>query len=366
MKKNYLLVSIALLMCAILLMFTGCSKSGSDPKAEQKKEEQKKYVLRVMHAYPETSQHGRNMFFFRDIVAKETGGRIEVKIYPNGQLGAIDKEVGMVQSGAVEGAYAINGTLETIEPLEAIYTLPFFWKSRPGSSEQYHVATKYDSAIENFLREKQKAKGIYRLASVNTQNGQFIVANNVREVKKPEDMVGLKLRHSGGMVATLALASFGAIPITMSGGEVPVALSQKVIDGMQSGVLHYHDSRWHTKYITANYQKCYSLPLILNLKWFESLPKDLQDILQHKVAPQLQAYANKETSDGEAKALEIMQKEPFNVKVTILSDEEIEKYWANHNNIREEGIKLYLSKTGPDGQKLIDEVKRIGTQLSGK
>jgi len=359
MKKT--LICLIVIICMISLVFVSCSKKEATTKPEEKK-----YTLRVMHAYPETSQHGRNMFKFKELVEKETNGRIEVKIYPNGQLGAIDKEVGMVQSGAVEAAYAINGTLETLDPIEAIYTLPFFWKSRPGNSEQYIIATKYNSMIENYLRENAKKYGIYRLASVNTQNGQFIVANNVREVKRPEDMKGLKLRHSGGMVATLQLESFGAIAITMSGGEVPVALSQKVIDGMQSAVLHYHDSRWHTKYITANYSKCYSLPLILNLKWFESLPKDLQDILQNKVTPQLQDYANTETSNGELKALEIMQKEPYNVKVTLLSDEEIDKYWVNYNNIREEGVKLYLSKTGAEGQKLIDEVNRIGAEVAKK
>lgn len=364
MKK--ILLGLVAIICMISLVIVGCSKKEETSNEEAQKQQEQKYTLRVMHAYPETSQHGRNMFKFKELVEKETNGRIEVKIYPNGQLGAIDKEVGMVQSGAVEAAYSINGTLETLDPVEAIYTLPFFWKSRPGSSEQYITATKYDSPIENYLRENAKEYGIYRLASINTQNGQFIVANNVREVKMPEDMKGLKLRHSGGMVATLQLESFGAIPITMSGGEVPVALSQKVIDGMQSAVLHYHDSRWHTKYITANYSKCYSLPLILNLKWFESLPKDLQDILQNKVAPALQEYANTETSNGELKALETMQKDPYNVKVTILSDEEIEKYWANYNNIREEGLKLYLSKAGAEGQKLIDEVNKIAEQLAKK
>lgn len=356
-RKN--LVFLLVLLVAIGLMLTGCGGKKEEASGE------KTYVMKIMHAYPEVSQHGRNSKYFKELVEKETNGRVKVQLYPNGQLGSIDREVGLVQSGAVEAAYAINGTLETIEPLEAVYTLPFIWKTAPGNSEHYIIATKYDSLIENTLREKLKTKGIYRLGSLNTQNGQFIAANNRHPVHKPEDMQGLKLRHSGGLLATIQLEKLGASPITMSGGEVPVALSQGVIDGMQSGVLHYHDSRWHTKYLTATYSKCYSLPLIVNLKWWESLPKDLQDIIQNKVFPKVQKYANDETTKGELEALEIMKKEPYNVEVFLVPDNEIEN-WANYNNLREEGIKKYLSIVGDEGQKMIDEVNRIKNDLEKK
>jgi TRAP-type C4-dicarboxylate transport system substrate-binding protein len=327
---------------------------------------EKVYLMRIMHAYPTNCQHHYNLEEFQRLVNEELGGRVEVQLFPNGQLGSIEREVGMVQSGAVEGAYAINGTMEQVTLVEAIYTLPFFWESQPDDPAEYWEATKYDGPIESFLREKQKEVGIYRLGSINTQNGQFIAANNRRPVKKPEDMKGLKLRHSGGMVATQTLELLGAIPITMSGGDVPVALSQGVIDGMQSAILHYHDSRWHTKYATVSYIKCYSLPLIVNLEWWESLPQGIQDTIQNSIIPKLQEYANKAVTNGEHEALKTMQEAPYDVEVTVIPTNEIMEVWADYNSMREEGMKLFLSKTGEDGMYLVKEALKIKERLGHK
>ncbi len=362
--KNKNLACLLAIVCACSLLFAGCSKKQTASEGTGDKAG-KVYTMKMTHAYPETTQHGRNAKFFKELVEKETNGRVKVQIYPNAQLGGSDKEVGMVQAGTVEAAYSICGSIETIEPLEAIWTIPFLWKASPVNSDHYIAASKYNGLIESTLREKLKAKGIYRLGIFNTQNGQFIAGNNKRPILKPEDMSGLKIRHSGGMLGTLQIEKLGASPVTIAGAEVPVALSQGVIDGLQTGVLHMHDARWHTKYVTATYSKCYSIPMLLNLKWWESLPADIQDIIQSKVFPQCQKYGNEETSRRDREALEAMKKEPYNVQVTLIPDNELET-WAKFNNVREEGIKKYLSVVGPEGQKLIDEVNRVKTELEKK
>jgi len=105
--------------------------------------------------------------------------------------------------------------------------------------------------------------------------------------------------------------------------------------------------------------------MIVNLKWWESLPADIRDIIQNKVFPQCQKYGNDETSRRDREALEAMQKAPYNVQVHLIPDNELET-WANYNNVREEGIKKYISVVGPEGQKLVDEVKRIRAELEKK
>lgn len=356
------LICLITVVCLLFTIFVGCGSDQNNPAGEDTKEDQH-YVMRVMHAYSTTCQHQYNMEKFAEMVDEYTDGRIEVQIYPNSQLGAIDKEIGMCQSGAVEAAYSINGNLETICPQEALYTLPYFWETQPGGSEEYWAATAPYSTIETYFRDFDAEKGIYRYASINTQNGQFIAANNIRPVEKPEDMKGLKLRQSGGAIAALTLDSQGANAITMSGADVPIALSNGTIDGIVSAVLHYHDTKWHTKYATLSYNKCYSLPLIGNLNWFKSLPEDLQDILANQVIPELSDYANKTVSEGELRAIEEMQKEPYNVKVTLIPQEELNTTWAEYGNIREKGLQLYLQLAGEDGMMLINEVLKIKKEL---
>ncbi len=362
MKRKFL-ISLFSIVCIISLMLVGCGNdAGTEGDTGDAGGEDEKYVMRMTHAYPETTQHGRNSLYFKKLVEEKTNGRVEVQIFPNAQLAGSDKEISLLQSGAVEAAYSICGAIETIEPLEAIYTIPFIWKSSPLDSTHYIMANQYDSLIEETLREKLKEKGIYRLGIVNTQNGQFIAANNKRPILKPEDMEGLKIRHSGGLLSALSIEKLGAAPITVAGAEVTVGLTQGVFDGLQTGILHYHDAQWYTKYVTLPYSKCYSIPMLLNLKWWESLPEDLQDIIQNEVMPEVQKYGNDETTRGNKEAYEAIQKPPHNVEVYMVPDEELED-WANYNNVRDAAIEKFLSVVGPEGQKLIDEVYRLREQL---
>ncbi len=356
MKK---VVAVILVLAMALGGLTGCGGTNNSDEGSG----EQVYQMRLAYSYPETSQHAFNMVYFKKVVEEKTDGRIEVVIYPNAQLGAEDKQIGLLQAGSVEAVYSINGSMETICPEEAIYTLPFFWVTEPGKSEEFKAATAWDSPIESWLREKQKEQGIYRLGHITTQIGQFVLANNVKPVRYPEDMRSMKVRHSGGMVATMTIETLDANPITVAGSEVPVALSQGIMDGLQTSVKHYHDNLWHTKYLNATHMKCYSIPLILNLAWFESLPQDLQDILQTEVMPDVQEWAYNETSKGDIEGLETIQKDPYNVEVVVCSQEEVEERWANYNNLRQEGLKLYLERTGETGLYLVNEVLKIKEDL---
>ncbi len=356
MKKK-VLFTLLVFLCVVALVLPGCSKE----VAETSPNEEKVYTMKLAHSYPDTTQHGRNSIYFKELVEKETNGRVIVDIYPNSQLGTIDKEVGMVQSGTVEAALSIEGMVEAIEPLAAIYTLPFLWNTKPGDSEQYDILNQWDSLIETTLREKLIEKGIYRLGVLNTQYGHYILGNNAREIKKPEDMAGLKVRHPGGMFGKLVLDKLSANAVTVAGPEVPVALTQGIVDGLQSATLHSYDAKWITDYLTATNVRCYDIPLIVNLDWWDSLPEDLQDIIQTKVMPKAIEYANTETAKLEKEALEKLQSE-YGVKVYLIPDDELED-WANYNNIREDAIKMYVEAAGSEAQKLVDEVIRVGDEL---
>src|SRR5690606_18761575 len=80
-------------------------------------EAQSKHRMRIVHAYPEHTQHGRNIAFFKEKVEAYTDGRVEVTIYPNAELGAITQEVSMVLAGTVDASYNIGGVVEATDPV---------------------------------------------------------------------------------------------------------------------------------------------------------------------------------------------------------------------------------------------------------
>lgn len=281
-------------------------------------------TMRIIHAYPEVTQHGRNMLKFKELTEKYTEGRIKVEIFPAASVCPIDKEIPTVLAGGAEASYNIGGIVETIDPAEAIWTIPFLFRTAPGDVRHIRKAF-IGSKIEKILRERQMKKGLYRLGNVCTVDGFMICANNVRPIKKAEDIKGLKLRHPGGMLGHIYWKSLGASPIVIRGAEVPVALETGVIDGLTTVPLHYHDARWHTKYLTLPYWCTYSLPFLVNLSWWNKLPADIRDIIEKKVMPELHEYAFSSVERLTIKALEEMSKPPFNVQIYVMPEEEIQR-----------------------------------------
>ena len=312
--------------------------------------------MRIVHAYPEHTQHGRNMEFFKQKVEDYTDGRMKVTIYPNAQLGPITQEVSMVLAGTVDASYNLSGVLEGVDPAEAIWNIPFLLKVAPGQGE-HMKRVMYDDAIQEILARRLADKGLKRLGHVPTLTGFMLVGNNVRPVEKLEDLKGLRIRHPGGLMGELYIKSLGGSPMTVAGAEVPVALQQGVVDGLVTTPVHYHDARWHTSYMTLPFYASYGLPFVASLNWWESLPADIQDIIQNKAIPETQAFAYDAVIDLENRYIEEMQKPPYNVKISWLSPSEVDRFTAQ---VRDKAIERFVEAVGPDGQVLVDQAMRLG------
>ncbi|MBE0590950.1 MAG: TRAP transporter substrate-binding protein, partial [Gemmatimonadales bacterium] len=318
------------------------------------------HQMRIVHAYPEHTQHGKNMAFFKEEAEAYTDGRLKVTVYPNAQLGPITQEASMVLSGTVEATYNLGGILEGVDPAEAIWNVPFLVKVAPGKGEHMRRMM-YDETINEILSRRFAERGFMRLGHIPTLTGFMLVANNVRPVEKVEDMKGLRIRHPGGLMGELYISSLGASPMTVAGAEVPVALQQGVVDGLVTTPIHYHDARWHTKYMSLPFYAGYGLPFAASMRWWKSLPKDIQDILLNKVIPETQKFAYDAVIELENQYVKDIQAAPYNVSITWVSAQEMEKFTAM---VREPAIKRFVEKVGPDGQKLVDQVLRLGEDIS--
>ena len=82
--KKIAAIMIALSMAAMSV--TGCSQSGAGSSAAATPENP--MVLTLAHGLSETHTVHIAMTEFADQVEEKTGGRIQVRILPNGQLGS--------------------------------------------------------------------------------------------------------------------------------------------------------------------------------------------------------------------------------------------------------------------------------------
>jgi TRAP-type C4-dicarboxylate transport system substrate-binding protein len=102
-------------------------------------------------------------------------------------------------------------------------------------------------------------------------------------IRRLDDFKGKKLRVFASQFQTEAFTRLGATPVAMSLGDVLPALQQGAIDGALAGMtvytnFHYQDA---AKYVTETGQPTVFIIVEISKKWYDSLPADLQQIVDH-------------------------------------------------------------------------------------
>ena len=166
-----------------------------------------------------------------------------------------------------------------------------------------------------------------------------------------EDFKGLKVR---AILATAdLLKELGAAPGYIPGGEIYMALKLGTFDAATYSIDAIRGFKWHEVikyYILPYWTDYYFGEIIVNKKSWNSLPPDLQKVLEEAMVNF--GNANKEIYEKEKDAILNMQKE-LGYEVVTLSDSDmaeirriaIEKVWPNEAKKNEELGKAYKSIT---------------------
>jgi TRAP-type C4-dicarboxylate transport system substrate-binding protein len=100
-------------------------------------------------------------------------------------------------------------------------------------------------------------------------------------IRHLDDFKGKKIRVFASQFQTTAFERLGSTPVAMTLGDVLPAIQQGAIDGALAGMtvfsnFHYQDA---AKYVTENDQPAVFIIVEVSKKWYDSLPKDLQEIV---------------------------------------------------------------------------------------
>jgi TRAP-type C4-dicarboxylate transport system substrate-binding protein len=145
-------------------------------------------------------------------------------------------------------------------------------------------------------------KGLHGLALFMAEPSVIISRMPLRHLA---DFKGKKIRVFASNFQSVAFGRLGITPVAMSLGDVLPAIQQGAIDGANTGIgpiAHFHmvDA---AKYVTETGQPAIFVIGEVNKKWYDSLPRDLQQILNKDAAAQSQAihpFAVNEIKNAEA------------------------------------------------------------------
>lgn len=194
-----------------------------------------KVVLKLGHIAEASNPYGKGADYFAQLVAKKSNGEIEVKVFPSSQLGAQKELIEGLIYGTVDMTLTGTAELGTFQKQMALFDMPFIFKDRA------HAYRALDS-VGMELGKALEPKGIKLLGYM--ENGIRHLTNNVRPVKTPADMKGLKIRVMNNVVYVEMMKALGASPTPMAFAELYSAMQQGTVDGQENPSAHIYTKRF--------------------------------------------------------------------------------------------------------------------------
>jgi tripartite ATP-independent transporter DctP family solute receptor len=256
----------------------------------------KPVALKLGHAVAVEHPYHLGAMKFAELVAQRTKNKVKIDVYPSTQLGNERDMVEGLQLGTIDLVVTSTGPLGGFVPKMFVVDLPFLFRDRE------HAYKVLDGPIGKDLFEAFAPKGIKGLAF--WENGFRQITNNVRPIEKPEDLKGIKIRTMENKVHLASFRAFGASPTPMAWSEVYTALQQKTIDAQENPVaIIYHQKIAEVqKYLTLTGHFYSPTPLLMSLKVYQTLPKDIQKIMDD-TAIECATYERNLLRDSEAKQI---------------------------------------------------------------
>ncbi|CCG41019.1 TRAP transporter substrate-binding protein [Magnetospirillum molischianum] len=247
--------------------------------------ESKPIVIKFSHVVAPDAPKGKAAAYFKALAEERTKGRVLIEVYPNSQLYKDKEEMEALQLGAVQ---MLAPSLAKFGPLGVkefeIFDLPYIFPSK----DVLRAVT--EGPVGRNLLNKLEPKGIIGLAYWD--NGFKIMSAN-RPLRSPEDFRGLKMRIQSSKVIDAQFRALGAFPQVMAFSEVYQALLTGVVDGTENPPSNMLTQQMEDvqKYATVSNHGYLGYAVIVNRKFWKSLPDDIRDTLEGAMA-EATRYAN--------------------------------------------------------------------------
>jgi TRAP-type transport system periplasmic protein len=258
--------------------------------------QQKTYLMKIstptIHDIPDTWANN-----FGAALEKDSGGRIKVQVYPASQLGSIPRQIEGTQFGSIQ--------MEVVPPEFMVGLDPRFEvMAAPGlvDSQAHGQRVAADPAVLKQMLSLGADKGLHGVGLFMAEQSELITRDPVRHIA---DLKGKKIRIFASQFQSVAFERLGVTPVAMTLGDVLPAIQQGAIDGAITGIgpianFHMVDA---AKFVTQIGQPAIFIIAEVNKKWYETLPKDLQRLVDKDAAAEslaINSFAAQSVKDCEA------------------------------------------------------------------
>jgi len=299
-------------------------------------------TLKLHHLLPpQAPAHSQMLAPWAQDVEKAAGGKVKIELYPAMALGGKPPElINQVRDGVVDIIWTVNGYTPSLFPRSEVFELPFVHTNNVVAT---NLAMR-DMFLNGAIAEDFKS---VKVMFLHVHAGQAIHMAD-KEVRKPDDLKGLKMRIPTRTGAWI-IEALGAAPAAMPVPALPQALQKKVVDGafipweiipslkLQEVTKFQIEGQNRVRFGTTTFQ------VSMNPGTWAKLPPDVQKAFDANNGEARVRAVGKVWTDSEAGGLALAM-----------------KAGNKHIELTDAELALFKQKLEPVVQRWINEVKTVG------
>jgi tripartite ATP-independent transporter DctP family solute receptor len=300
---------------------------------------------RFAYDQPKITGYGILGDIFSEKLKALSKGTMLIDQYPGAQLGQEPQVLQLVKSGDVEFCISSSANAATLSPQAGVMSMHFLFRS-----EAHLIKAMADpgvaGAVKTMILETVQGARVIALATLGLRN-----MYSKREIKKMEDVKGLKVRVQATPTEDTMFPAYGAQTVHMPFGSVYTSLQTGVVDVAENGVNVY----------LAN--KHYEVAPVLSMTEHEANNSLVwvSDKLWNSLTPEqqgwVQAAADEVNKTQPAKAIELEHQSADKLKAIGVKIVDVDK--SGFLAVADPYLDKLAKELGPHAEKVKDLIRAI-------
>src|SRR6195256_4104623 len=188
---------------------------------------------RFAYDQPKTTGYGILGDIFSDKLKALSKGTMLIDQYPGAQLGQEPQVLQLVKAGDVEFCISSSANAATLSPQAGVMSMHFLFRSEAHLVKAI-ADPEVSKAVKAMIAETVQGSRVIALSTLGLRN-----MYSKREIKKVEDIKGLKVRVQATPTEDTMFPAYGAQIVHMPFGSVYTSLQTGVVDAAENGVNVY-------------------------------------------------------------------------------------------------------------------------------
>lgn len=225
----------------------------------------KKKVLYFAHSLPITHPVHTGILDFQRLLNEKSAGKLQLKIFPDGQLGSEREALELLQIGSVAMTKVSAATMSSFAPEYQVLSIPYIFRD----------STHLFKVLEGEIGKEILAGGseflLRGLCYYDAGSRSFYARE--KPIQAPEDLKGMKIRVMNDKLAVDMVGVLGGSATPMAYGELYTALQQKVVDGAENNIPSFVTSNHFEicKYYSFDEHTMVPDVVVMSTKFWENL-----------------------------------------------------------------------------------------------